>query len=476
MKRGFTIGLGVIIAGLLLELAIGPVAWKLLAWPANIVALGLFVALIVVLGCLSTNDQRPMTKIIRWLSSYQAAVPTMVYAVVLTMVMGFTRQIKDGQWIYDMLSFWPFVLIYMLMMLIVGLAIVKHLTKITNHKSQITNWSREIPFLLNHVGLFIALCCGTAGNPDMQRMKMICEVGQVEWRAMDENFKVQGLPLAIELKRFIMETYADGKPSRFASEIRIVTKSGKDVQTTVDVNYPYEIDGYKIYQYGYDEEAGKDSTYSILELVRDPWMKGTYVGIFMLLVGALWTMVQHAVKGTVNAWKDKHYWAVILTVLSFAVFFTFFIGKWITKQRPPALQSPWFGPHVIVYIIAYALLAAATLIVIVKLFMKTNELRVADTLVYIGWSFLTFGMLFGALWAKEAWGHYWSWDPKETWAAITWFAYLVYIHFRLAYPKQIKTAMVTLLVSFCLLQMCWWGINYLPSARNSSVHTYGVSK
>ena len=151
MKRGFTIGLGVIIAGLLLELAIGPVAWKLLAWPANIVALGLFVALIVVLGCLSTNDQRPMTKIIRWLSSYQAAVPTMVYAVVLTMVMGFTRQIKDGQWIYDMLSFWPFVLIYMLMMLIVGLAIVKHLTKITNHQSQITNWSREIPFLLNHV-------------------------------------------------------------------------------------------------------------------------------------------------------------------------------------------------------------------------------------------------------------------------------------------------------------------------------------
>ncbi len=44
----------------------------------------------------------------------------------------------------------------------------------------------------------------------------------------------------------------------------------------------------------------------------------------------------------------------------------------------------------------------------------------ADTLVYIGTAFLTFGMLSGALWAKEAWGHYWNWDPKETWALITW--------------------------------------------------------
>ena len=45
----------------------------------------------------------------------------------------------------------------------------------------------------------------------------------------------------------------------------------------------------------------------------------------------------------------------------------------------------------------------------------------------MGLAFLTIGMLFGALWAKEAWGHYWSWDPKETWAAITWLAYLVYV-------------------------------------------------
>ena len=85
---------------------------------------------------------------------------------------------------------------------------------------------------------------------------------------------------------------------------------------------------------------------------------------------------------------------------------------------------------------------------------------------------MTFGMLFGALWAKEAWGHYWSWDPKETWAAITWFAYLVYIHYRLLPSSRQKVALTLLIVCFLLLQMCWWGINYLPSAQGASVHTY----
>ena len=72
-----------------------------------------------------------------------------------------------------------------------------------------------------------------------------------------------------------------------------------------------------------------------------------------------------------------------------------------------------------------------------------------------------------------AWGHYWSWDPKETWAAITWFAYLIYVHYRQIPTHKPKLALWVLLVSFLLLQMCWWGINYLPSAQSSSVHVYG---
>ena len=93
--------------------------------------------------------------------------------------------------------------------------------------------------------------------------------------------------MTIELKRFIMETYDDGSPKRFASEIQVLTKSGKNIQTTIDVNKPVEVDGWKIYQYGYDTQMGAMSQTSILELVSDPWLPLVYTGIYMMLGGAV---------------------------------------------------------------------------------------------------------------------------------------------------------------------------------------------
>ena len=146
----------------------------------------------------------------------------------------------------------------------------------------------------------------------------------------------------------------------------------------------------------------------------------------------------------------------------------------------PALQSPWFAPHVIVYMFAYAMLGAAVVMAIYLLWFKKEEIErkemdLCDNLTYVGLAFMTLGMLTGAIWAKEAWGHYWAWDPKETWAAATWFSYLTYIHFRLGKPLKVRPALVILLVSFVLLQMCWYGINYLPSAQGVSVQTYNLN-
>ena len=138
----------------------------------------------------------------------------------------------------------------------------------------------------------------------------------------------------------------------------------------------------------------------------------------------------------------------------------------------PALQSPWFIPHVTVYMFSYSLLGCAFLIGLAGIWKKSAELLPsADTLVYIGVAFLTFGMLSGAVWAKEAWGHFWSWDPKETWALITWLVYLLYIHLRLYRRNNVKLLCFLLIFAFACLQMCWWGINFLPSAADS-IHVY----
>ena len=147
-----------------------------------------------------------------------------------------------------------------------------------------------------------------------------------------------------------------------------------------------------------------------------------------------------------------------------------------SKSLMPALQSPWFVPHVAVYMFAYAMMGAATVFAI-YLWWKSSrreilaeEMTACDTLVKIGWAFLSMGMVMGALWAKEAWGDYWVWDPKETWAAATWLGYLLYIHLR-PKMKDYDYTFALLIFNFILLQMCWWGINFLPAA-NTSVHVY----
>jgi hypothetical protein len=109
----------------------------------------------------------------------------MVYAVVLTIIMGLTRQNTGGTWLNDMLSFWPFVLIYVYIDVILGVIILRRLK---NFKS----WKRDMPFLLNHLGLFLALtivsawhfgdsscvsfCCRCVGGASITRLQPKAQV------------------------------------------------------------------------------------------------------------------------------------------------------------------------------------------------------------------------------------------------------------------------------------------------------------
>jgi len=227
------------------------------------------------------------------------------------------------------------------------------------------------------------------------------------------------------------------------------------------------------------------------------WLTALGLGVFLTYILWLWASLERPPLRTMG---ETRLWYSLFLPLAGLLVYVRWRYKWIlsfstlmatvfiavnllrpeihTRALMPALQSPWFAPHVIVYMFAYALLGAAMLMALWLLAFKRgniadNELEITDNLVYSGQAFLTFGMLFGALWAKEAWGHYWSWDPKETWAAVTWLSYLTYIHLRLSRPRLVRPALWLLLLSFVLLQICWWGINYLPSAQGASVHTYG---
>lgn len=166
----------------------------------------------------------------------------------------------------------------------------------------------------------------------------------------------------------------------------------------------------------------------------------------------------------------------------------------------PALQSYWMSIHVTVYFLGYAALSisfAAGIVYLVnraikgegkKKHLATNGGMASsvsyDKLGYIavsiGFPFLTAGIITGAVWAKKAWGTYWSWDPKETWSLITWLFYLVYLHLPFAIPRlNIKKTTwpiifsLVLIIAFPTVLFTYVGLKYLPSASDSE-HIYGV--
>ena len=396
MKEGFVFGAGLILVGLALQFSVGPIHWSDFAFPINLIFLIVFLLILVLAYWL-----RRRVRLFSFLLTAEAAVPTLIYAAALTVVMGLTRQVSAHERAIDpigltqMLSFWPFVLVYLLLASIVGLITLR---QILHFRLQ------ELPSLLSHVGLFLVIVTATLGSADMERVKLTATTDMPEWRATHEQGFVE-LPLAIQLEKFTIDEYPpklliinsqtgksvpaknpeialidkhfregnilkwrirvlknlplaapvvtsdttkyvewqssgavtallveaqrmkDGRavgpptvgwvtcgsylfpfqelkltkqlslvmarrePERYASRIHVYTESQKNIVATVEVNKPVSVDGWRIYQLSYDEAMGRWSETSTFELVKDPWLPAVYVGIYMLLAGAILTFI-----------------------------------------------------------------------------------------------------------------------------------------------------------------------------------------
>nr|YP_009569900.1 cytochrome c heme attachment protein [Microtea debilis]QBC68129.1 cytochrome c heme attachment protein [Microtea debilis]QBE86530.1 cytochrome c heme attachment protein [Microtea debilis] len=187
----------------------------------------------------------------------------------------------------------------------------------------------------------------------------------------------------------------------------------------------------------------------------------------------------------------------------------------------PALQSQWLMMHVSMMLLGYAallcgsLLSVALLVItfqkdIIRIFYKRkrllnksfffgeiqylnergNVLQSAShfsvrnyfrsqlieqldhwgyRVISIGFLFLTIGILSGAVWANEAWGSYWNWDPKETWAFITWTIFAIYLHIRTNTNLQGANSAIVAFIGFLIIWICYFGVNLL----GIGLHSYG---
>jgi cytochrome c-type biogenesis protein CcsB len=178
---------------------------------------------------------------------------------------------------------------------------------------------------------------------------------------------------------------------------------------------------------------------------------------------------------------------ITLLVISFA---SLILPEPMQSAAPlvPALQSNWLMMHVSMMMLSYSTLILGSLLSILFLVLtntkkfnsfnnqKTSQKQLLESIdnwsyrtIGLGFPFLTIGIIAGAVWANEAWGSYWSWDPKETWALITWLVFAAYIHARLTQGWIGKKAAILGSVGFIVVWICYLGVNFL----GQGLHSYG---
>ena len=181
----------------------------------------------------------------------------------------------------------------------------------------------------------------------------------------------------------------------------------------------------------------------------------------------------------------------------------------------PALQSNWLMMHVSMMMLSYATLIVGSLLSILFLIIsngkeinynlinsrdsfetpilnnitvaydesttliktqKDSQLKLLSSIdnwsyrvIGLGFPFLTIGIIAGGVWANEAWGSYWSWDPKETWALITWLVFAAYLHARITKNWEGKRTAVLGSLGFFVIWVCYLGVNFL----GKGLHSYG---
>ncbi len=163
---------------------------------------------------------------------------------------------------------------------------------------------------------------------------------------------------------------------------------------------------------------------------------------------------------------------------------------WIMDKEiiniPPALQSAWFVPHVVIYFFGYAAVFLTFVAAVVFLvhpkpishkrpdLMGVKVIDMEDFSVgtmRFGFALLTTGLLMGAFWAKSAWGDYWGWDPKETWSLVSWLIFVIILHLRYFKKWRGRRYAILIIIGFVAVMFTYLGMNVLPSA-DSSLHVY----
>lgn len=174
-------------------------------------------------------------------------------------------------------------------------------------------------------------------------------------------------------------------------------------------------------------------------------------------------------------WLNVAVMPMALLILTYAA-----LQRMSTDDLMPALRSAWFGIHIGSAVFSYAAFVVAGCIGLRYVLLVKKGKQETDTgmeqmdylsyrLVAFGFLFLTVVILSGAIWAEDAWGTFWAWDPKEVWALITWIIYAVYLHLRLRQKRSGVKMAWFVMIAVPVVLFTFAGVNTLIPG----MHSYG---
>lgn len=294
----------------------------------------------------------------------------------------------------------------------------------------------HLSFVLILAGAIVSAYTRTSGTMRLHR-------GETADIFVSDDMLTHPLPTAVRL-----DSVAAPGGGRSASP-HVFLKDLNGVNYDVAVNSPAEIGDYRVYQISAGEEAVVGVTY-------DKWGRRlSFLGFILFSAGALALLVQ---SGKIFRWLLVALAAVVLLLVCLMDRGLLFNGL------TPLLRSAWLPLHVSLMAVAYTLFILLT--VMSAMFLWGGSIGRGpggERLLMPGVLFLGLGIVAGSVWADTSWGSYWNWDPKETWALVTFLVYALPLHRRLSFLQGRRVRALYFMIAFLAVVMTWFGVNFLDS-------------
>ena len=266
------------------------------------------------------------------------------------------------------------------------------------------------------------------------------------------------LPFSLRLDSFSIEYYPNSQtPRDYVSEVTLLPSGQKKA---ISMNHILRKGGYRFFQADYDP----DLQGSTLAVNHDPWGTGlVYAGYLLFLAFFLWRTVKKLRESELSAPKWLRRTLCGAGLLLLAGCFSLICSRLVFRPLMPVLRSPLLWIHVLSIIVSYAAFALLAVCGLWGLVSTRSGAKLAETgltALYPAQFMLAFGIVIGSLWANISWGNYWSWDPKETWALITFLVYSLPLC-GLRYFRKPKVFSIFCIVAFLCVLFTYFGVNYL---------------